>query len=512
MTSSNSVFDSLPETGSEAVWCIGELAHAVREKRYSRAYALLHKIKRENLVLAEEEKAGVLVDGLRCSLRLFQMLYEQLVGDGGEPEPGRWGGYPARHNMRFGEADGSLLLLAAAFDRPEHIRYLIEKGAEADRSPSVQREQIVVVQPERDEDEIFFMGEGVSILECTPLAAAIACGSAAALGVLMEHGDGQWTQDPSACRAMALAPSANEQWNARHETCVNAVLSAADDPLARSDLGNVRLPLREIVDVCTPELFAQQVLTFHRNKEEAYTAIERLIQAGVWGRGAYQPLPKINAAAEKMKLLASEFPALCREKRVAGAFLAGLCCINATDEMYWDCCIELWGDTVDLTWAADEVFALPQKALRSLLLRLKGKRIVINADAFSGMLPSAATLKKLLRCAEVEPSCFPRGLSGLAHRFLYQPDPELLRDVDAVRYLRREPRNALKKELERIKNTAVRSMILLACGTHETAAVNKERLKDYEFKNEWDYGQWDCMEQKLKRNHMETIEDCLFMP
>lgn len=510
MTSSNSVFDCIPQIGSEAAWCIGELAFAVREKRYSRAYALLHKIKRENLVLAEEEKAGVLADGLRCSLKLFQMLYEQLVGDG--REPGRWGGYPARHNMRFGEADGSLLLLAAAFDRPEHIRYLIEKGAEADRSPSVQREQIVVVQPERDEDEIFFMGEGVSILECTPLAAAIACGSAAALGVLMEHGDGQWTQDPSACRAMALAPSANEQWNARHETCVNAVLSAADDPLARSDLGNVRLPLREIVDVCTPELFAQQVLTFHRNKEEVYTAIERLIQAGVWGRGAYQPLPKINAAAEKMKLLASEFPALCREKRVAGAFLAGLCCINATDEMYWDCCIEVWGDTVDLTWAADEIFELPQKALRSLLLRLKGKRIVINADAFSGMLPSAATLKKLLRCAEVEPSCFPRGLSGLAHRFLYQPDPELLRDVDAVRYLRREPRNALKKELERIKNTAVRSMILLACGTHETAAVNKERLKDYKFKSEWDYDSWDCMEQKLKRNHMETIEDCLFMP
>lgn len=297
MTSSNSVFDCIPQIGSEAAWCIGDLAHAVREKRYSRAYALLHKIKRENLVLAEEEKAGVLADGLRCSLKLFQMLYEQLVGDG--REPGRWGGFPARHNMRFGEADGSLLLLAAAFDRPEHVRYLIEKGAEADRSPSVQREQIVVVQPERDEDEIFFMGEGVSILECTPLAAAIACGSVAALGVLMEHGDGQWTQDPSACRAMALAPSANEQWNARHETCVNAVLSAADDPLARSGLGNVRLPLREIVDVCTPELFAQQVLTFHRNKEEVYTAIERLIQAGVWGRGAYQPLPKINAAAEK---------------------------------------------------------------------------------------------------------------------------------------------------------------------------------------------------------------------
>ena len=71
-------------------------------------------------MLAEEEKAGVLADGLRCSLKLFQMLYEQLVGDG--REPGRWGGYPARHNMRFGEADGSLLLLAAAFDRPVHIR------------------------------------------------------------------------------------------------------------------------------------------------------------------------------------------------------------------------------------------------------------------------------------------------------------------------------------------------------------------------------------------------------
>lgn len=355
-------------------------------------------------------------------------------------------------------------------------------------------------------------GEGVSILECTPLAAAIACGSAAALGVLMEHGDGQWTQDPSACRAMALAPSANEQWNARHEICVNTVLSAADDPLARSGLSNVRLPLREIVDVCTPELFAQQVLTFHRNKEEVCTAIEGLIQAGVLGRGAYRAFQKINASVEKMKLLASEFPALCREKRVAGAFLAGLCCINAADETYWNCCIELWGDTVDLTWAADEIFELPQKALRSLLLRLKGKRIVINADAFSGICPCAATLKKLLRCAEVEPSCFPRGLSGLAHRFLYQPDPELLRDVGAVRYLRREPRNALKKELERVKNTAVRSMILLACGTHETAAVNKEHLKDYEFKNEWDYGQWDCMEQKLKRNHMETIEDCLLNP
>ena len=96
MTSSNSVFDCIPQIGSEAAWCIGELAFAVREKRYSRAYALLHKIKRENLVLAEEEKAGVLADGLRCSLKLFQMLYEQLVGDG--REPGRWGGYPARHN------------------------------------------------------------------------------------------------------------------------------------------------------------------------------------------------------------------------------------------------------------------------------------------------------------------------------------------------------------------------------------------------------------------------------
>lgn len=31
-------------------------------------------------------------------------------------------------------------------------------------------------------------------------------------------------------------------------------------------------------------------------------------------------------------------------------------------------------------------------------------------------------------------------------------------------------------------------------------------------KSEWDYGQWDCMEQKLKRNHMETIEDCLLNP
>lgn len=90
MTSSNSVFDCIPQIGSEAAWCIGDLAHAVREKRYSRAYALLHKIKRENLVLAEEEKAGVLADGLRCSLKLFQMLYEQLVGDG--REPGRWGG------------------------------------------------------------------------------------------------------------------------------------------------------------------------------------------------------------------------------------------------------------------------------------------------------------------------------------------------------------------------------------------------------------------------------------
>ena len=58
------------------------MAFAGRDKRYRIAYALLHKIKRENLVLAEEEKAGVLADGLRCSLKLFQMLYEQLVGDG----------------------------------------------------------------------------------------------------------------------------------------------------------------------------------------------------------------------------------------------------------------------------------------------------------------------------------------------------------------------------------------------------------------------------------------------
>ena len=509
--SSTSIFDSIPETEFETECRLEELTLAVREKRYSEAYTLLNEIKQGNLALDDPDWkiSQVLFEGLRCPIELFRALYERLVGDG--PVTGSQN--INIYRMRFGYVKGSLLTLAAAFDLPEHTQYLIEKGNKVGGPKSAALcDQTVELQPQDRKPEdlpgelelggfsLPIHGYGNVISECTPLGAAIACGSVSALGVLLKQIGERWTEDPSACRAMALAPSENRQWNAMHELCVNAVLRASDDPSVRSGLGGVKLPLRGIADICTPELFAQQILTFRPDAEEVYIAVIRLIRPQFL-------LPLVHlvqeacAPMEKLKLLASEFPELCREKRVAGAFLAGLCSMNTEDEALWDCCMELWDGTVDLTWAADEIFALSQKALRSLLLRLRGKHVVINADAFSRERTTPAALKMLLRCVEVEPSCFRKGLSGLAHCLLHREDPKLWRDVDAVRYLRREPRNTLKNELENVRNTAVRSMLLLACGTHKAAALNRARLKDYKYK-----GEWESVEQKLKRWHTERAD------
>ena len=71
------------------------------------------------------------------------------------------------------QVEGSLLLIAAANDRPEHVRYLLSKGYNANGVPPHEQDPTLPTQT------IFFIqdAKGTSIPDCTPLAAAIFFGA-----------------------------------------------------------------------------------------------------------------------------------------------------------------------------------------------------------------------------------------------------------------------------------------------------------------------------------------------
>lgn len=107
-----------------------QLIRAIEDKEYNRAYALLRRMRREGVALEEGKRAEALADALTCTLKLFKTLYEQVFAD--VPDEGVWlttsfervCGSVSLH----GCVRGTLLTLAAALDRPEHAKYLIEKG------------------------------------------------------------------------------------------------------------------------------------------------------------------------------------------------------------------------------------------------------------------------------------------------------------------------------------------------------------------------------------------------
>ena len=159
---------------------VRELTCAVLDRSYSRAYALLRRIDREHIAMDDADKKLVLLSAIFCTLRLFQTIYEQLFPDGTD-EMMQFSNDMGLLRWRISEmspfwgcqVEGSLLLIAAANDRPEHVRYLLSKGYNANGVPPHEQDPTLPTQT------IFFIqdAKGTAIPDCTPLAAAIFFGA-----------------------------------------------------------------------------------------------------------------------------------------------------------------------------------------------------------------------------------------------------------------------------------------------------------------------------------------------
>lgn len=459
-----------------------ELSHAlidaIQRNSYNRAYALLRRIKREHIALREEDAKEALIYALCSTLRLFRAVHETLFPNGTDATMSFCTDVEF-HLSKEAHIEGSLLLLAAAFDKPEHARYLIDMGYDANGCPPYARpyelppQAVSITDPLSSLFSLTAM-EPFLLSDCSPLAAAILFGSAIVIDVFTGRSDVQREENASVCRAAAfvLSDPLGRHSGPMQEMCVNTVFTAWPFyDRGGHGAGLPRFPLDAIADICTPELFEQQLRSWQRNEEEARAALEVLAAGDFW-------TTEQNAAAmaQKLRLLASLFPALCREAWSSDFFLTVLCRVGMQDKAFADCCLSLLGDTVNLT----EAFSVrpPDKELSALLRRLHGKRLVINADGFD-LGVSRTTVMQLLASAEIEPSCFPSGLSALASWLLHRADVKLLRHPKVRSLLRYEPREALIDAIRQVQNNSVRAVLLSVDSTPEPDAVRAARYARY---------------------------------
>ena len=97
------------------------LCDAIENKRYAKAYSMLRKRKEP---LEERHAANCLSAALDCTPKLFQEVLEHCA-------PGEYSGSVTISAFRTGycyHVSGTLLVLAAAMDRIEHMRLLLEYG------------------------------------------------------------------------------------------------------------------------------------------------------------------------------------------------------------------------------------------------------------------------------------------------------------------------------------------------------------------------------------------------
>ena len=195
-----------------------ELAAAVEERNYPVAYSTLRRL---DGLLSGWDARDCLTGALSCTPRLFGAILECC-------EPGEYAAtdisvpYPERQDRQL-LVSGTLLTLAAAMDRPEHMAILLEKGWDINSAaPASEQALYDMYNPmmfqetgwRRPDSEIRCCArEGDDaetvpewqILRATPLAAAVVAGSLGAVRLLRSRGGVKGTEHPAVSCAAAEA-------------------------------------------------------------------------------------------------------------------------------------------------------------------------------------------------------------------------------------------------------------------------------------------------------------------
>ena len=448
------------------MWLFSEetnaLQEAIEQRRYATAYALL---RRRTEPLSGAEAKACLNAALLCTPGLFRRVLEQCA-------PGEYCGDTVveLNKDRHAAVYGTMLVLAAALDRPEHVRLLLEAGYDCNSAGASSAKAFWMGGGPCDFDQVSFASPygnrcGVSanqvtvsrkwncsIRYATPLAAATACGSRRAAAVLLRW-PGVWKEESGVvCRAAALA------WEMFQGDPRQAVAGQVfGEP---GTLAGARLPETRCL---RPEYFADfcSVDTLRIQLEKGFcdeAAARRLLH--LLGN-PFSGVGPVRDCARKLRLLERYFPRLCRESWVTGILLRHLAqsrspkCPCSRLIRQWK---RLCGEEGDLTWASRELRWMPRKELRALLRELgQDTRLVMDADAL-GILSgeNRGNMTELLRQVHLRYNRGLEGVSALTENLVQTDDSR--RFLEAARlgafqgedpkelmaYLRRENRIGLR--------------------------------------------------------------------
>lgn len=452
----------------------GALESAIEQKAYAKAYALLRRRKKP----LEGSWAGrCLAAALQCTEKLFRAVLDNC-------EPGIYAGtlnWRNSYSKQTVQATGTILLLAAALDKPKHAEILLREYGYDCNSASLEDSQVLqehsdfrVSRPRnarksgaegsciafwRDGQETWSSLNAWRINCCTPLAAAVACGAMATTALLLKQ-SGIWKEESSAvCRASVMALDGN--W--MQKDCAIQVFPLEGNAYLFQDKKDVfenwNLQPGSFVDFCRVEDLRAQLKSGLCTRED--------IRDVLWVL-SNDSLERVRCPGSKLLALIKYDPELGREREtqdlILRSFSAAWVEDRKPDMRLLACWRKLTGPVADISGMRSQLLRIPAKKLRELLLLLKeGKQeLVVDADVLRIGYPyKFSGLSQLLRHVTVRPGEVREGISGFAACLLSSGNLKLARQAVQLGLLQREPKEEMLAYIkERGNNPALKPLVL----------------------------------------------------
>ena len=443
-----------------------DLIILLKSGQYAKAHAWLNRM--DPVQLTEEEAPLCLTAALHATPHLFRKVLSRC------PQ----GEYSGKANLQLREdvratVSGTLLTLAAALNKPEHVKALLEEGYDpnsAGVASAAAFDDMTFhisngLAPYGDRcavggSRIHFAGKcGWMLQNATPLAAAVACGSREAAAVLLRCHSVWKAESGVVCRA---AVSALQMFQGDPRQDVAGMVfrkprGTSFDPHAL--VRSCDLQIEYAADFCTYDLLETQIHHNFLDADGARKVLKTFEEAVLYGRSS------VRARMRKMTLLAKAFPDVCREPWATGLFLRELARRYAKGQPrgklpeQWKA---LCGEEGDLTWASLEMYRMPRANLQAMLKELgKDTRLVMDADSLGAYGREAKwELMDILSHVELRHNTGLDGISALAENLLAIGDLRYLRKAAKSGAFAEENPKALLDYLERIERNDLRALML----------------------------------------------------
>lgn len=473
-----------------------ELLKAIREKNYPKAYNRLRKLDKP----IHAKRAGELLSAaLQCSPELFRAVLERC-------EPGE---YAATEQWKLDGAfdvyvnvSGTILTLAAAMDKVRHMRVLLERGWDVNSASPASAQAMLRTEwtdqfftPFWSPDNGFggvaqsrlVLGQGESnfyqktvakpqwsIDCCTPLAAAIACGSVSAVRLLLRQ-PGVRKESSSAVCAAALAAMHGDLMQRECLRMAFHLRSEARDAagLGRELLAERALDLAVTAEFCTLREFNRRLNGVPCTAERARAAANTLANRSCKKR------------EQKLLRLLSAYPKLGEEQTIRNHVLKLYFCgsggLRVREELLrlWK---ELCGEVRDISgvWPHYGLLNGKDGAIWRKRLSELGEGGVLRAAAESAWLSDWASKGRL--SALSEHVRFYRtsheGISQLAMQILRHGDAKFIKLMAQRGMLDGEPREELLAYAARENGSPALRAMLLAAPVNRGEAEAREAMPD----------------------------------